>query len=50
MAPEITFIACVDLTSGAELFGGPELVEATYPVTGGNSDAAHVTFDAKQHK
>lgn len=40
----------LDLTSGAELFSGPKLVEATYPGKGDNSDGSNVVFDAKQYK
>ena len=40
----------LDLTSGAELFGGPVTIQATYPGTGDNSDGTNVIFDAKQHK
>ena len=40
----------LDITTGAELEGGPILVQATYPGTGANSSGGQVVFDAKQYK
>jgi hypothetical protein len=40
----------LDLTTGAELFGGPITVQAAYPGTGDNSSGGNVVFDAKQYK
>jgi hypothetical protein len=40
----------LDLTTGAELFGGPTTVQATYPGTGDNSSNGNVIFDPKQYK
>ena len=40
----------LDLTTGAELFGGPTTVQATYPGSGENSSGGIVTFDPKQYK
>jgi hypothetical protein len=40
----------LDITTGAELEGGPVTVQATYPGTGANSSGGQVVFDAKQYK
>ena len=37
----------VDITSGAELFGGPVEIQAKYPGTGDNSQNGFVVFDPK---
>jgi len=37
----------LNLTTGAELFGGPTNITATFPGTGGNSSGGTVTFLAK---
>jgi hypothetical protein len=39
----------LDLTTGAELSGGPSTVQASYPGTGDNSTGGNVIFDAKQY-
>jgi hypothetical protein len=39
----------LDLTTGAELLGGPTTVQASYPGTGDNSTGGSVIFDAKQY-
>src|SRR6202165_5282957 len=40
----------LDLTTGKELFGGPQTITATYPGTGDNSAGGKVVFDPKQDK
>jgi hypothetical protein len=40
----------LDITTGAEVNGGPVTVQATYPGTGDNSSGGNVTFDPKQYK
>jgi len=40
----------LNLSTGAELFGGPETITATYPGTGDNSSGGNVVFDPKQYK
>jgi len=40
----------LDITTGAELEGGPATVQATYPGTGDNSSGGQVVFDPKQYK
>lgn len=39
----------LDITSGAELFGGPVTVQASFPGTGDNSVGGMVIFDPKQY-
>jgi Malectin domain len=39
-----------DITSGAQLFGGPHTITATYPGTGDNSSGGNVIFDPAQYK
>jgi hypothetical protein len=43
-------IHALSLTTGAELFGGPTTVQASYPGTGENSSNGSVVFDPKQYK
>jgi hypothetical protein len=40
----------LDITTGAELEGGPVTIQATYPGTGANSSGGQVVFDPKQYK
>jgi outer membrane protein assembly factor BamB len=40
----------LDITSGAELFGGPTEISATYPGSGDYSSNGVVAFDPKQYK
>jgi hypothetical protein len=40
----------LDITTGAELEGGPIAVQATYPGNGDNSSGGQVVFDPKQYK
>ena len=40
----------LDVTTGAELEGGPVTIQATYPGTGENSSGGQVVFDPKQYK
>src|ERR1700686_1620280 len=39
----------LDLTTGAELFGGPTTIAASYPGSGANSSGGNVGFDPKQY-
>ncbi len=39
----------LDLITGAQLFGGPREIMATYPGTGDNSSGGRVIFDPKQY-
>jgi len=39
----------LDITSGAEMFGGPTVVEGSFPGTGANSSNGKVVFDPRQY-
>jgi hypothetical protein len=43
-------IHALSLTTGAEFFGGPTTVQATFPGNGDNSSNGSVVFDPKQYK
>lgn len=39
----------IDITTGAELFGGPSEIQARYPGSGDNSQNGYVVFDPSQY-
>jgi hypothetical protein len=40
----------LNLSTGAEMFGGPQNITATYPGNGANSSGGNVVFDPKKYK
>src|SRR5262249_34291815 len=40
----------LDVTTGAELLGGPVVIQATYPGNGATSSGGQAIFDAKQYE